>query len=146
MASVKNYYEIIGVAKDATEEEIKSAYRKLAKKFHPDAHPGDPECERRFREINEAYGILGDSEKRKEYDKKTAGTKSAAKPKQKRTYDNRENGSPGVDFENIHRSFANFFGFHPETKDITNEEKLNPKTANPLDTTELFERFMGIKR
>ncbi len=53
-----------------------------------------------------------------------------------------------VDFENIHKSFEQFFGFHPETKDVTNEEKLKPKTRqkNPLDTSKAFEQFMGIKR
>ena len=64
----KDYYKILGVAKTATEKEIKAAYRKLARKHHPDVNPGNKEAESRFKEINEAYEVLGDKEKRKRYD------------------------------------------------------------------------------
>jgi len=64
----KDYYKILGVAKSATEKEIKAAYRKLARKHHPDVNPGNKEAEARFKEINEAYEVLGDKEKRKRYD------------------------------------------------------------------------------
>lgn len=65
----RNFYDVLGVKKDASETEIKTAFRRLAKKYHPDAHPDDAEAEARFKEANEAYGILGDAEKRKLYDK-----------------------------------------------------------------------------
>ena len=64
----KDYYATLGLSKTATDKEIKQAYRKLARKHHPDVNPGDKSAESRFKEINEAYEVLGDSEKRKKYD------------------------------------------------------------------------------
>lgn len=64
----KNYYEILGVPKTATADEIKSAYRKLAKQYHPDFHPGDKAAAEKFKEINEANAVLSDDAKRKQYD------------------------------------------------------------------------------
>ena len=64
----KDYYSTLGVAKTATEKEVKQAYRKLARKFHPDVNPADKSAESKFKEINEAYEVLGDPEKRKKYD------------------------------------------------------------------------------
>lgn len=64
----KNYYDILGVDKKASADEIKSAYRKLAKKYHPDLHPDDPDCATKFKEINEAYEVLSDSQKKANYD------------------------------------------------------------------------------
>jgi len=64
----RDYYELLGVKKDAKPEEIKKAYRKLAVKFHPDKNPGDKRAEERFKEISEAYAVLSDTDKRKQYD------------------------------------------------------------------------------
>jgi len=145
MADTKNYYKILGVSESAKEDEIKSAYRKLAKRYHPDSHPGDAECEKKFREISEAYSILSDFEKKKKYDagNKTKKAESSSFKRTKGEFQGTK--SADVDFENIYKSFEQFFGFDPNTRNVINEEKLKPKSVNPLDTTKMFERFMKIK-
>ena len=64
----RDYYRVLGVGKQATEKEVRSAYRKLAQQYHPDRNPGDKRAEDKFKEINEAYEVLGDAEKRARYD------------------------------------------------------------------------------
>lgn len=64
----KDYYDALGVAEDASADEVKKAYRKLARENHPDANPGDPSAEQRFKDVGEAYAVLGDATKRREYD------------------------------------------------------------------------------
>ena len=66
--SKKNYYDILGVSKKASSDEIKSAYRRLAKQYHPDLHPGDAAAAEKFKEINEAYEVLSDADKKARYD------------------------------------------------------------------------------
>ena len=64
----RDYYEVLGVSKGATDAEIKKAYRKLAKQYHPDMNPGDKTAEAKFKEVNEAYSVLSDKDKRAKYD------------------------------------------------------------------------------
>ena len=68
MAEKRDYYEVLGLNKGSTDEEIKKAYRKLAKKFHPDVNPDDKSSEGKFKEVGEAYEVLSDKEKRARYD------------------------------------------------------------------------------
>ena len=68
MADKRDYYEVLGVQKSASEDDIKKAYRKMAKQYHPDLNPGDKTAEAKFKEVNEAYEVLSDSNKRSRYD------------------------------------------------------------------------------
>ena len=68
MAQTRDYYGVLGVASNASQDDIKKAYRRLAKRYHPDANQNDPKAADRFKEISEAYQVVGDVEKRKQYD------------------------------------------------------------------------------
>src|ERR1700748_3024182 len=69
MAEKTDYYKTLGVGKNATDEEIKKSYRKLARQYHPDRNPGDKQAEERFKDISQAHDVLSDPEKRKAYDR-----------------------------------------------------------------------------
>lgn len=68
VADKRDYYEVLGISKGASDDEIKKAYRKMAKKYHPDANPNNKEAEQKFKEVNEAYGVLSDAQKKAQYD------------------------------------------------------------------------------
>jgi curved DNA-binding protein len=74
----RDYYEILGVARAAKEEEIKKVYRKLARKYHPDLNPNNKQAEEKFKEVQEAYEVLSDPEKRQKYDQLGANWKNGA--------------------------------------------------------------------
>ncbi|HSW09590.1 MAG TPA: molecular chaperone DnaJ [Bacillota bacterium] len=98
----RDYYELLGVPRDASQNDIKKAFRELARKYHPDVNPGDPAAEERFKAINEAYEVLGDTDKRKRYDRfghAAAGAREGAGP------------GPGFDpFSGLGDLFEAFFG------------------------------------
>lgn len=104
MADKRDYYEVLGLQKGAGEGEIKSAYRKMAKQCHPDLHPGDKEAEEKFKEVNEAYAVLSDPEKRQQYDQ---FGHAAFDPSQGGSGFSGGFGDFGFDFGDI---FSSFFG------------------------------------
>ena len=108
MADKRDYYEVLGVQKGASDDEIKKAYRACAKKYHPDLHPGDKECEEKFKEVNGAYEVLSDSDKKARYDQfghagvdsnYGAGAGGAGSPF-----------GQGIDIDDIFSSFFGGFG------------------------------------
>lgn len=145
---MNEYYRTLGVQPDASQDDLKKAYRSLAKKYHPDLHPGDHEAEARFKEINEAYEVLSDPDKRKEYDTKQQTTRQTTQHRQAsnkaKSATRTPKGGP-VDFSQMQGRFASFFGFDPATGQVLNEEKVSGQKKNPLDTTDMFEQFMGFK-
>ncbi|MEB3328532.1 MAG: DnaJ C-terminal domain-containing protein [Candidatus Sericytochromatia bacterium] len=76
---MKDYYKTLGVGRDATEDELRKAYRRLARRHHPDFNPGDPTAEARFKELTEAYDTLGDRRRREAYDARTGGARTAGR-------------------------------------------------------------------
>ncbi len=93
-AGIRDYYEILGVVRTAAPEDIKQAYRRLARQHHPDMNPGDPNAEARFKEVSEAYHVLGDADRRAHYDR----------------FGRMPAGAPGIDFVDMTEMFENLVG------------------------------------
>ncbi|MBR6514906.1 MAG: molecular chaperone DnaJ [Clostridia bacterium] len=104
MADKRDYYEVLGIQKGASEDEIKKAYRGMAKKYHPDLHPGDAEAEAKFKEVNEAYSVLSDADKKAKYDQ---FGHAGVDPGMGGGYGGFGGGFEGFDFGDI---FGSFFG------------------------------------
>ncbi len=136
-----NYYQILGIDEQATEDQIKQAYRKLAKQYHPDLHPGDAKAEARFKDLVEAYETLGNREKRKAYDQKR---KKASKVRANKT--RIQAATPEMDIQNFAKHMESYFGFaFSGTAESKKENKENKQQGNPLDMRKMFEQYMRIE-
>lgn len=139
MADKRDYYEVLGVQKNASDDELKRAYRTLAKKYHPDMNPNDKEAEARFKEVNEAYAILSDPEKRAAYDNyghsAFDGTGNAAGG-----YD-----MSGFDFGDIGDIFSSFFGGGGRSTSRRNAAVRGDDIGLRVDLT-FEEAFFGVKK
>lgn len=132
------HYEILGVEQDAEFDEIKSKYRKLAMKYHPDRNPDNKEAEEKFKRITEAYEILGDTGRRKEYDRKLSGKDTGSKKKTSSSgYTNNFNFNPN-DFKDM---FSDYFD---ENKMSTKDKDTNKKMKENMNN--VFENFFKPKK
>jgi len=121
LAAKRDYYEVLGVDRNATEADIKKAYRKLAKQYHPDLNKGDPDAEAKFKEINEAYSVLSDSEKRAQYDRYGHAAFDG-------TADFSGGGFGGFGFEDLDDLFESFMGFGRSRS----SQRTGPQRGNDL--------------
>lgn len=117
----RDYYEVLGVDRSADEKKIKSAYRRLAKKYHPDANPGDEDAKRKFSEIGEAYEVLGDKEKRSRYDRFGFDAfdryeEDPYKNHAGKSYYSSGGGATAADFDDL---FGDIFGFGSKGSDFS---------------------------
>lgn len=136
-----DYYNILGVSEQAEEEQIKQAYRRLAKKYHPDLNPNDSEAEEKFKNVVEAYETLGDADKRKEYDLKK--TKTGDGRKRESTASAK---SPNKNMADFTKDMERYFGFSFAGGQAEKQKTgADGKKRNPLDVTEMFETFMKMK-
>lgn len=145
----KNLYQILGVAQSASEEEIKKAYRMLAKKYHPDINPNNSDAEQKFQEIGEAYEVLGNKEKRKAYDesRNTEKTKSYSTRQKEQKFhyktSNQKNATR-ADFMNAMKfgmDIESFMGMPSQKKKGTTPTDESMKKSQ---VSEQFERFFGF--
>lgn len=140
-----DYYKVLEISEQADEEQIKQAYRKQAKKYHPDLHPNDAEAEAKFKDVVEAYEVLGDAAKRKEYDSKRKGTEDYYHQTRKEEKNGRK--SSDIDIGNFTKDMERYFGFSfsGEQSATQQSKRATTQKKNPLDVTEMFEAFMKIK-
>lgn len=137
-----DYYKILGINEQADEEQIKQAYRRLAKKYHPDLNPDNSEAEAKFKDIVEAYETLGDAGKRHEYDLKRKRTGSQDGGGRK---DTAKAPDMNINFGNFTKDMEKYFGFSFTEKGSGNVKPGGREKKNPLDVTEMFEAFMKMK-
>ena len=141
----KDYYKILGVPRDADGATIKKAFRKLAKQYHPDTNNGNTEAEKKFREINEAYSVLSDEGKRKEYDKNKQGEqKFSENGESQGTRKKAQTTNPFAGFtaQNFKMDFGDMM-----FDEINNKKKESKKAGevNLNDVSDQFASFFGFR-
>ena len=144
---MKNYYEILGINNDASKDEIKKAFRGLAKKYHPDKNKDNEAAIKKFQEVSEAYEVLGNEETKIKYDEKLASfnTKNKNNSEEKsKTVKNNNASSKNADLGNLDSYFESFFGFNGKSNQV-DKDKIR-KNKNPIDTSDIFERFFSNKK
>ena len=141
-----DYYKTLGVNPDATQEEIRKAYRKLAKKYHPDANPGNEKAEQVFRAIATAYAVLGDETKKAEYDRERSGVqpdRGQRGPKGTSTKYRASRPMTPEDFFRAGSAFEKYFGFDPKSASgSTNTDE----DVKPMKTADAFKAIFGDMR
>jgi len=146
----KDYYKILGVGRDASEKDIKQAYRKMARKYHPDVNPGDKSAEARFKEINEAFEVLSDADKRKKYDEYGDQWQNAEQIARSRAQQQQWQYNPsGEQFDtdsDTESIFDDLFrGFGSRTTRDRNRPRQGEDTEYPVEVT-LEEAYQGTGR
>ncbi|WP_379143071.1 DnaJ domain-containing protein [Paenibacillus sp. sgz500992] len=144
MRRLTDYYEVLGIAPNASSAEVKQAYRKLAKKYHPDTNGGDPQAAERFKQVHEAYKVLGNEESRTAYQSQSQSrtTRASGEPPEKPSA-----GKERVSFDpgNMEEQFERFFGFQQKKQSDRNIPK-HSEPAKSMEASELFERYFGIRK
>ncbi|MCM1043148.1 MAG: molecular chaperone DnaJ [Corallococcus sp.] len=134
----KDYYKILGVSKDASADEIKSAYRKLAKQYHPDLHPNDAAAAEKFKECNEAYSIIGDPDKRRKYDNGELDDNGDFNPFG-------GGGFSASGFDDIFDIFSGFMGGGSSSRRTSTRQAVGSDITYNLDLS-FMEAALGTKR
>ena len=155
----RDYYAVLGVPRTASEKDLKTAYRKLARKHHPDVNPGDKRSETLFKEIGEAYSVLSDTEKRKKYDRwghnwekidqaQAAGANFGGRPGARPTWTAGGNGTPAgfnVESEDLGGLFEQLFGRTAGRARVRPTPRKGADSEQPVEIT-LEESFNGTQR
>ena len=134
----KNYYEVLGVSRTASQEEIKKTYRRTARQYHPDLNPGDQAAEAQFKDIVEAYETLSNPELRKKYDEKSSG-ETVEKPSQKKSEASSDVFTQDI-YDQMMGHFKDFFDVEKQAKA---KAESAAKKRNPLDAGDLFQSYFG---
>ncbi|MHC1686022.1 MAG: J domain-containing protein [Clostridiaceae bacterium] len=145
---MRNYYDVLEIKNSATPDEIKQAFRKCAKKYHPDKDLNDKTLPDKFKEINEAYSVLSDEESKKKYDEKISKSKgfNGKNSNTKQDVHNKNShGNKGNPIENLNKQFEQFFGFNAGSSDVK-ENLYGKDTGNPINTSNIFNSFFNPKK